>query len=88
MRVERKAEQKMHNHEGVRIFHEKIIHALEWDWPVLVPEAREKLLWVIQEMWPEMYERSAVKNFDKFAWNFDKKKGLYIPKPYDKEKYG
>lgn len=89
MRVDRKDEQKMHNHQWVRLFHEKLIGLIDhwhtWD---VIKEARERVRDIIQEMWPEMYERSAVKNFDKFSWNFDKRKGLYVPKPYNKDKYG
>lgn len=74
----------MHTHEWVRVFHEKLIHALEWDWPILAVEARQKFMSVINELWPEMYNRSAFKHWDRDAcWMFDKKKGVYIPKPYN-----
>lgn len=84
MSVDKKPEDRMHLHEWVRLFHEKLLHIIDhWHTNDVIPEVRERVRDVIQEIGPEMYQPYAVRDWTSIRNSFEKKNWLYIPKDYE-----
>ena len=80
--VQREQEQKMHAFFWNEICHEKLLHILNWDAPIINPDVITWIERIIQEAWIDMYNKKAFKS-NQPPTNFTRRNGLYVPKEYD-----